>query len=228
MTIEKRESIVVARCARAGVLALAGLLPLAACGGGMPNPPGGNRSATQSTRRDEPTPIDPEVVREDVESDEGWAKLRQAGCPREVDDRHEEIDRYPAIHVMKSLGYVTVTDGISYNKYVKKMEITSEARQQLGEYLREEGDYYVVDLAEREYMPGREEYEPLPRDPRRLMVEFKWKWKPLNPLGEIMGLWREGKDVNEYYGRAQYVRAGDGWKLEKITLEPTQNYRFRV
>jgi hypothetical protein len=228
MTTVTRDPIAVARCLRAGALALAALLPLAGCAGKGSDAPGENRSAGQSPQRDERPPIDPDVVREDVESDEEWRKLRQAGCPREVDDRREEMDRYPAIHVMQSLGYVTVTDGVSYNRYVKKMELTPEAYQQLGEDLREDGDYYVVDLAEREYMPGREEYEPLPKDPNRLTVEFKWKWKPLNPLGDIMGLWREGVDTNEYYGRARYVKVGDGWKLESITLEPTQNYRFRV
>jgi hypothetical protein len=99
------------------------------------------------------------------------------------------------------------------------IELTGTGRQNLAKDLEEEPGRYVITIARREYLPGLERFEKAPRRDDRVIVSFRWKWKPLNPPGERLDLRAPYSDRTEHAGRATYVRAGDGWKLDELWLD---------
>ena len=100
--------------------------------------------------------------------------------------------------------------------YVKNMEITGAGRLGLGSDLEEEAERYVITIASREYLPGTEQFEIRPGT-NQLVAHFKWRWKPLNVLGERLTLGPEF-DRSQYGGFATYTRAGGEWTLDKMFL----------
>jgi hypothetical protein len=200
------------------------LLPLAGCGSRASTSPGSASvpgDATQPSsapaRTVEHPPIDPSVLRELAEGHEDWNHPRKARCPRQLPDRHEELRRYPAISILDGLDYITITDGTAYGMYVKNMQLTDAGRLALGSDLEESADYYVITIARREYLPGMETFETRPeRD--GLVAYFRWRWKPLNALGERLPLGVSHSNRDYFDGFATYARAADGWTLDKVYL----------
>jgi hypothetical protein len=165
-----------------------------------------------------PLPIDPAVVRADVERHQSWGRLRKAACPRRILDRSEERPPFPAINLLEGLKYATITNDTSRGKYEQVIELTDLGRRTLAGFIEEEMERYIITLAKREYLPGMEHYEKAPKRDDAMIVSFEWRWKPLNTLGERFNLWAPLRDRNEHSGRATYVRTADGWKLEDVWL----------
>ncbi len=220
MRFLKRAPIgVVAGFLRAGVLVPAILLLLAACSARAPDAPDGTKPESQARRGGERPPIDPEVVRKDVEQHETWGRLRKAACPRRILDRIEARRPFHAINILEGLHYVTISDDSSRGIYEKVIELTDTGRRDLANDLEEGPDRYIITIARREYLPGLERFEKCPRRDDCVFVELLWKWKPLNPLGERIDLRAPYSDRIEHGGRARYVRTGDGWKLDELWLD---------
>jgi hypothetical protein len=200
------------------------VMPLAGCGlspstsrGGASIAPDDAPPASVPAQTGERPPIPPAVLRELAEGHEEWSRPRKARCPRQLPDRHEDMDRYPAISVLQGLNFITVADGTARGMYVKNMQITDAGRLALGGDLEETADWYVVTVARREYLPGFEKFEIQP-DRDRLVAYFRWRWRALNPLGERLNL-RPPSSSNDYYdGFATYTHAAGGWTLEKVYL----------
>lgn len=209
------------RTLRAPLLLLSGLLA-AGCGGRSPNgSPDAGRAAAPSppAPRGERTPIDPGVVRADVEGHDDFGSPRKAACPRRIEDRHEERRRYPAIDVLEGLGYVTISDDTSRGAYEKVVELTDTGRRELGGDLEEDAERYVVTVARREYLAGSERFENAPNRTDRVVVSFRWRWKGTNALGERLDTSAPFSTRPEHQGRATYDRAGDGWALRELWLD---------
>jgi hypothetical protein len=135
---------------------------------------------------------------------------------------------YPAVGVLEGLGYIKITDGIAYNMYVKNMEITEAGRRELGRYLEEQAERYVITIARREYLAGTEKFEILPHLDR-LVGHFQWRWVPLNGLGERLTLVPPSLHRGEYGGFVTYSRTGNGWTLDKVFLNSQdKDYMYRV
>jgi hypothetical protein len=223
----KLRRIDVASLAPAAILVTALLPLLIGCGrsnsgpgSGIPRP---YTPAPIIVKSDPPTPkpppIDPQVVRADVERQESWSVLRKAGCPRKVLDRWEERRRWPAIDALDGLQYATISDYTSAGLYEKLITLTSTGRIELREYLDERPDKYIITIARRQYKPGTEQFnKPYGRDDR-LSVQFLWVWTPLNALGRRLSLWSSRYDRDEHFGTAFYVQTPDGWKLDNLSLE---------
>ena len=193
------------------------LVLIAGCRLGAPVTSDDTTTASLPKKSGERPPIDPAVLRADAERQAEWTPFRQAKCPRQLPDRHEELRRYPAISILQGLGYLKITDGTAYGSYVKNVEITMEGRRELGRDIEEEGDYYVITIASREYLPGTERFEILP-GPDRLVAHFKWRWKPTNTLGERLTLGPSHSNGSDYGGFATYNRSATGWTLDKVYL----------
>jgi hypothetical protein len=169
-----------------------------------------------AARAGERPPIDLAALRELAERHEHWRRPRKARCPRQLPDRSEDLRRYPTLSLLDGLGYVTITDGIGSGMYVKNMAMTDAGRRALGSDLEERADWYVITVARREYLPGGENFEVRPGGDR-LVAYFRWRWKPLNPIGERLTL-GPSYDREYYDGFATYTRAAGGWALEKVHL----------
>lgn len=199
------------------------LLLLAGCGAEAPDAPGGARPAGQAKPGGEAPPIDPEVVQADVEQDEKFQRLLEAYVPRRLPDRHEERDRYPMFDFLQALDYATISDDTSRGMYEKVLELTDAGRRDLGDYLDEDDDRYIITVAEREYLPGSERYSSPPGDDDRVSVNFRWQWSPVNPLGERLKssqpMWVPERNSRERQGHAFYVRTADGWELDRVSME---------
>jgi len=167
----------------------------------------------------EPPPIGPEVVRQDVEQHESWGQLRKAACPRRVIDRIEAMRPFHALSLMEGLRYVTITDDTSRGVYEKVVELTEVGRRDLSNNIEEEPGRYIIAIARREYLPGTERFEKCPRQDDCVLVDFKWKYKPLNAVGERIDLRAPHSDRVEHGGRSKYVRHTEGWKLEELWLQ---------
>lgn len=201
------------------------LLLFVACGGASPRPADNGNSATPARQ----TPIALEDVRAAVERQADWGRLRKAACPRRIPDRHEERRRYPAIDALDGLEYVIITDDTSRGSYEKVIELTSAGRRNLQNELEEEAEKYIIAIARREYLPGTERFNPHPQRSDRLAVEFRWQWKPLNPLGERMSLRAHNEWRLEHHGRATYERVAEQWQLKEVWLESDgRNYLHGV
>jgi DNA-binding PadR family transcriptional regulator len=176
-----------------------------------------------------PAPVAYTVVRSDVEALQSWSELRQGAMPRTVVDRIEERRLYPLIDVMQGLKYVTVSDGVSQGNYAKVMEPTPEGRQALGAHLSEEGERFVVTLAGREFVEGSERWSWAPNRKDRFSVDFQWRWKPLNAVGERLTMGTPQSFRNELPGRAWYQQTADGWQVDDVWLSTdTRDYMGRV
>ena len=121
------------------------------------------------------------------------------------------------VWTLQGLGYLTITDGTAYGIYVKNMEITNAGRLGLAGDLEDDPERHIITVASREYLPGTEQFEILP-GPDRLVAHFKWRWKPLNPLGERLHLGPSYSTSGDYGGFATYERASSGWTLDKVFL----------
>ena len=208
----------VSRFLHAGVLVSIVLL-LAACGVESRNTPPASWPVVPASRDNKRPPIDPKVVREDVERHQRFGEVRKAACPRRILDRIEEYPPFPAINILEGLKYVTISDDTSRGKYEKVIELTDLGRRELASDLEEQANRYIITVARREYVPGLERYENAPRRDDRLVVSFQWKWKPLNALGERLTLWAPYSNRDEHGGRATYQRTADGWKLDDLWLD---------
>jgi hypothetical protein len=197
------------------------LLPLAGCGSRASVSPDSASTASDAAsvpaRPDERPPIDPAVLRGLAEGHEQWSRERKARCPRQLPDRSEALGRYPTLSLLDGLGYITITDGTASGMYVKNMSITDEGRLALGSDLEENADWYVITVGRREYLPGTETFEFRP-DRDRLIAFFRWRWKPLNPIGERLPLGSSISRRDYFDGFATYDRASDGWTLDKVFL----------
>lgn len=218
---------------RAPLLCLSGLL-LVACGAKSPHgSPDAGSASVQRARLSEaiptPTPIEPGVVRADVEGDGDFRTVRKAACPRRIPDRHEERRGYPAINILEGLDYVTISDDSSRGMYEKVIELTSTGRQDLSNDLEEQAEQYVITIARREYLAGTERFEYAPNRTDRLVVSFRWRWKGINALGERLNMDAPWSNRPEHQGRATYDRVGEGWQLQEIWLDhDARNYLGRI
>lgn len=219
------------RFLRAALLFLSGLLA-AGCGARSPHgsPEAGSDAApAPPPPRDARTPVDPAVLRADVEGHEDFRSPRKAACPRRIPDRHEERRRHPAIDVLEGLGYVTISDDASRGAYEKVVELTDTGREELGGALEEDAERYVVTVARREYLPGSERFENAPGRTDRVVVSFRWRWKGINALGERLDMSAPFSTRPEHQGRATYERDGGGWRLREVWLDRDgRDYTRRV
>jgi len=201
------------------------LMPVVGCR--APTASDGASPPSVPTKTADRPPIAPAVLRADAERQAEWTPFRKAACPRQLADRHEELRLYPAISILEGLGYITITDGTAYGMYVKNMEITDAGRRALGSDLEEGAETYVITIASREYLPGTEQFEIRP-ETNKLVANFKWRWKPLNTLGERLTLGPEF-DRSDYGGFATYTRDGEVWTLDKVFLNiDNRDYMRRV
>jgi hypothetical protein len=214
----KRAPLGVAGLLRASVFVLAIVL-LAACNSKAPGTSGGASAKSPGSRSGERPPIDPEVVRQEVEQQESFKQLRKAACPRRIPDRQEERRPFPAINILEGLQYVRISDDSSRGSYEKVIELTDTGHRNLANDLEDEPERYLIRIARREYLPGLERFEKAPGRDDRLVVSFRWHWKPLNALGERLDLRAPYSDRTEHQGRATYMRSGDGWKLDDLWLD---------
>lgn len=202
---------------QAPLLAAGGLL-LVAC-----RSPERNVAQRHPTRMAQPTasssPINPAQIRNDVEANASFQDLRKAACPRRVPDRVEEMSPFPAIAILKGLGYATVSDDASRGRYEKVIELTDSGRGDLEQFLQEEAERYVITIARREYIAGSERFDPAPGNPDRLFLEILWRWKPVNALGERLIMWSPDGDGPDHHGRATYDRTSEGWTLSELWLD---------
>lgn len=211
-----------------GVLRVSVFLPIllifcAACTPKISDPA---RDGVPGNSAKKPQPIAPSVVQEDVEQQAAFQEVRKAACPRRIPDRIEARPPFPAINILEGLQYVTISDDTSHGMYEKVIELTDTGRQTFASYLEEESERYIITIARREYLPGREQYENAPGRTDRIVVSFQWQWKPLNPLGERLNLWAPYSDRNEHQGRATYTQTGGVWKLDEVWLD--RNHRDYV
>ena len=163
--------------------------------------------------------IDPERVRTDVEADENFESPLRALCPRRIPDRIEERRAYPMIDLMHGLGYVAISDDSSHGSYEKVMEVTDAAMRDLGDDLEQDEDRYVVTLADREYVQDSEQYDHPPGRDDRVLVNFRWFWRPRNGLGERITNWTANTKSPELQGRATYSRTGAEWILDDVWVQ---------
>jgi hypothetical protein len=165
------------------------------------------------------TPIEAARVQKDVEESSDFQKVRKAACPRRVLDRDEQMRPFPAFALLKNLSYATVSDDTSRGVYEKTIELNDSGRAALGPFLEEEAERYVITVARREYVAGREQFDFAPGNPDRLFVEIFWRWKPINRLGEGLDMWTPEGDGPEHHGRATYDRTSAGWNLAELWLD---------
>ena len=205
------------------------LLLLTSCGSKPPDAPGGATPKSEARLGGELPPIDPELVREEVEQHERFGQLRKAACPRRIPDRIEQRHPFPAIDILEGLNYVTISDDSSRGIYEKVIELTDTGRRDLADYLEEEPNRYVITIAQREYLPGSERFKNAPGRDDRVFVRFRWQWKALNPLGERLNLSAPYSDRLEHEGRVTYQRTGEGWSLDDLWLDRDgRDYVFGV
>lgn len=174
-------------------------------------------------------PVDYATVRREVEAEAQWTVPLQGACPREIIDRIEERRLYPLIDVLEGLEYATVTAGEAHGQYVQTVALTADGRQALGAQLVEESERYVVTLALRELVAGSERWSWRPKREDGFMVDFDWRWKPLNQVGKRLTLGAPGSFREELPGRAVYQRTADGWRVGEVWLSnDTRDYMSRV
>lgn len=195
------------------------ILFLTVCSTKAPSSGGNTGSESQETPGEKRPPIALKVVQGDVERHAKWGELRKASCPRRIADRSEARRPFPAIDILHGLQYVTISDDSSGGAYEKVIELTSTGRRNLANNIKEESAGYIIDIAQREYLPGFEQFDTAAGRDDGIIVSFRWRWRPLNALGERLNLSAPSSDRAEHQGRATYVRAGDEWKLKDLWLQ---------
>ncbi len=178
--------------------------------------------AREQGRKFEPTRsqaplLPPDVVRQSVEQDARFAEIKKAICPRRVPDRHEEIDRYPAIRILEGGQWVTVTDDSSRGMYEKVIEMTPDGRLELMNDLLDDANEYVFGIARRTYVQGSEVESP--QNPNEVDVHFRWRWQPLNKPGGRFTLFPSTRADDSLNGTASFKRGPGGWEMVDLSLE---------
>ena len=211
---------IVFRAFLASLLALIILLILAACDNQSRIASNGTRPENQMNSNAERLLIDPEFAREEIAKHEEYKKLLKARCPRYIIDRIEELRRYHANNVLHSLKYATVTDGTWRGNYVKVTEITSEGRRELGKHIIvEDSEEYHIEVARREFITGSETISKSPKSDDLAFVNFRWRWKAINRLGEYTKVRSRWDNSEEIVGSATFQRVAEGWKLTELKFD---------
>lgn len=207
-------------CILCASMLAASVLLLAGCGAETPDEAASTTAAkAEAAPQSDSHPIPAAVVQQNVERHRDFQKKRQAACPRRLPDRHEELRRFPAIAILEGLGYATVANDSSRGTYDKVIELTGTGRIGMMNHVSMEGDRYVITIAEREYVAGSERYNEAPGRSDRMFVEFRWRWRPLNPLGERLTLDAPYSGQKEHPGRATYTLTAGSWKLTELWLD---------
>jgi DNA-binding PadR family transcriptional regulator len=175
------------------------------------------------------SPIEAARVWADVEQQETFLQQRGAACLKEIDDRIEELRRYPTCELLEGLKYATLTNTTMRGRYVKAVALTDEGRSALAADLDDRGDRLVFAVAKRELARGYVRFESAPGREDRIVVTFNWRWKPVNALGKGLDLRDIYSGRDEHQGRATYDRTEAGWALVELWLDKaTKNYMSGV
>jgi hypothetical protein len=185
---------------------------------GMEDEGARERPMTVATTTRAPDFLETVRVHEAIERHPAFSETKKAILPRRLSD-HGDRDRYPAIHALVTLGYITVTEDSSLGTIDLVIESTPDGRLQLMEDLREDATHYVVSLARREYLPDTEHVNIDRTTADKASVQFKWRWQATNKAGEALDrVSNPSSWDNEarFRGVATFTRARGEWRLDHI------------